>query len=433
MSSNERKDANKWFGSLAKDWSTVRIKTKFKVFNGATPKSDVFEYWDGEIAWATPADMYGVERITETKRKITEAGYNSCATTLVPVDSIVLSTRAPIGQVSIAGVELCTNQGCKTLVSFSDGNNKYLFYLLSVSGGILNSLGKGTTFLEISTSDLSNYEIPFPSITKQNLIVRFLDEKCSILDRLIALQEEMIAELQAYKQSIITEAVTKGLNPDVPMKTIDNDSSQSMPEDWNIGRMKYFIQFNPRNNKVFDDDSIVSFAPMECIGNGTLESKEIEYGRVNSSYTFFAEGDIVLAKVTPCFENGNIAKATNLQQGIGFGSSELFIIRPTKLHPGWLYYYLQNDNFKEAAKSTMTGTGGLKRVSPQFVTDHSFTYPSYEEQSAISDNLDRRCFEISELINVKKSKSETLKEYKQSLIYECVTGKRDCSGGEASA
>ena len=129
-----------------------KVKFLNKVVNGSTPKSSAEEFWDGEILWVTPEDLSKSDDpvIWGTKRQITPEGYSSCGTTMCPEGSIVLSTRAPIGSLGIASKSLCTNQGCKTIVPKENVFSKYEFYQLSVESDSLNSLGKGTTFKELS-------------------------------------------------------------------------------------------------------------------------------------------------------------------------------------------------------------------------------------------------------------------------------------------
>ena len=224
---------------------------------------------------------------------------------------------------------------------------------------------------------------------------------------------------------MITEAVTKGLNPDVKMKDSGVEWIGDIPEHWSIAKIKNICQFNPTNKKEYDENTVVSYAPMECIRNGSLLHKEICVRNISSGLTYFEENDIVMAKVTPCFENGNIVIATGLKNGIAFGSSELFVVRANENIRRFLYYFLQNDIFKKYAVSTMTGTGGLKRVSPTFVNNYSLAIPPTNEQQQIADFLDKKCSAIDSAIEKKQAIIEKLKEYKKSLIYEVVTGKRE--------
>ena len=198
-----------------------------------------------------------------------------------------------------------------------------------------------------------------------------------------------------------------------------------IPQDWSISKIKFVAKFNPQYTVQTKENDIVTFAPMECIKNGYCNSKEAVFQSSNNSYTPFQEGDIVIAKVTPCFENGNIAIMENLSSGYGYGSSELFVLRPFNIQTRFLFYYLQNESFKKIGCSTMTGTGGLKRVSPTFVQNYPIPHFNKTEQNDIVNYLDVKCAEIDKLITKKEQLIAELETYKKSLIYEYVTGKKE--------
>jgi type I restriction enzyme S subunit len=128
-----------------------------------------------------------------------------------------------------------------------------------------------------------------------------------------------------------------------------------------------------------------------------------------------------MAKVTPCFENGNIAIMDELASGYGLGSSELFVFRPTTANTKYLFYWLQNLDFIQRACSTMTGTGGLKRVSPQFVRNCEIHIPPLPEQQHIADYLDRQCAAIDAVLDKTRASIEEYKKLKQAVITEAVT------------
>lgn len=195
-----------WIGQIPETWEVGRIKHYFKMVNGATPTSTISEFWDGEIIWITPADMNDDGIIKTGKRNITNEGFQSCGTNLVPTGSIIISTRAPIGKINIAQNPLCTNQGCKSLVSRK--NNKYYYYYLISKKHILEFLGRGTTFLELSGFDLNNFNIPVPSSSEQQAIANYLDNKCTKIDAVIADKHAQLETLAAYKKSLIYEYVT---------------------------------------------------------------------------------------------------------------------------------------------------------------------------------------------------------------------------------
>jgi type I restriction enzyme S subunit len=234
-----------WIGEIPEDWEVGRLKDFFKVISGATPTSSNPNYWDGNIVWITPAD-YKTEDIyiNKSKRMITKEGLDSCATTLVPINSVIVSNRAPIGQVALTGIQLCTNQGCKALINRTNiVENKFIYYYLSIVSKPLNILGKGTTFLELSAFDLSSFNIPITSLQEQQKIAIFLDQKVSQIDHIIEKTKESIEEYKKYKQSLITEAVTKGLNPNVEMKDSGIEWIGEIPKHWEVVKMRDLFKF----------------------------------------------------------------------------------------------------------------------------------------------------------------------------------------------
>ena len=198
-----------WIGDIPADWEICKIKNKFSVFSGATPKSEHQELWDGNIVWITPADYKTTDKyVISGKRTISEEGYNSCGTTLVPENSIIFSKRAPIGSVAISKNELCTNQGCLSCVSKGNANVLYYYYVMSAFTEIFELFGSGTTFKEISFDAFSSFYIPNPDIKEQEEIADFLDRKCAEIDKLIADKTHLLEEMESYKKSVIYEYVT---------------------------------------------------------------------------------------------------------------------------------------------------------------------------------------------------------------------------------
>ena len=149
------------------------------IVSGATPKTGVAEYWDGDIAWATPADLSGLPtlRIATTARAITAAGLRSCSSVLLPPGSVLFSSRAPIGHVAINTVPMATNQGFKSLVPKPDmADPGFLAHWLRANKGYLQSLGSGATFKEVSKSVVEQVKVPLPELSEQRRIAAILDQ-----------------------------------------------------------------------------------------------------------------------------------------------------------------------------------------------------------------------------------------------------------------
>lgn len=186
-------------------------------------------------------------------------------------------------------------------------------------------------------------------------------------------------------------------------------------------RLKDVSLLNPQyKGKMLDKK--VSFVPMESLRNGAIDLQEILFADGKGKYTYFGDGDLLIAKVTPCFENGNIAIADNLQEGVGFGSSEIFVLRMNKkILNSYMFYLSQTSKFQDAACATMCGVGGLKRISPLFMRTYELSVPSISEQQRIVDYLDAKLSEIDKRVSVLEKQLDAYARLKKSIIHQAVT------------
>ena len=240
----EYKDSGvEWIGEVPSHWGIKKIKYVSKLVNGSTPKSDK-ENWNGEIKWITPSDIGPIKDqmfIVKSERTITTKGLQSCGCSVSPPYSLIVTNRGPIGNVIICKSEFTTNQGCKVLVPKDSYSVEFLYYFLKVSGQTLDSLGLGTTFLELSTNDLSNLKVPNPPNQEQTLISDYLEKKTSLIDFQIEKIQEKIELLKEQKTYLINEVVTKGLNPDVEMKDSGVEWIGDIPSHWERIKIKYLV------------------------------------------------------------------------------------------------------------------------------------------------------------------------------------------------
>ena len=167
------KDIN--LATQKKEW--IELRCLGKIVSGTTPKTDKENYWNGENLWITPAELRSDSYVvSSTERKITTEGIKSCSLQMMPKNTVLLTSRAPIGKVAISGVEMYCNQGFKNIVCKEELNPKYLYYLLKFNNEFLNSLGRGATFKEISKSILEKVKIPLPPISRQSEFVAFAEQ-----------------------------------------------------------------------------------------------------------------------------------------------------------------------------------------------------------------------------------------------------------------
>ena len=181
-----------------------------EIINGGTPKTSISEYWNGDNLWITPKDMGKLKSVyvDDTLRKITAKGLENSSAKLLPIFSIILSSRAPIGHLAINKKPLATNQGCKGLIPSDKVVALYLYYFLKKSVQLLNDLGSGTTFKEISGTKLSNVNILIPSIEVQNKAVKLLNNLAKKTQYLESKYQQELNSLEELKKSILEKAFT---------------------------------------------------------------------------------------------------------------------------------------------------------------------------------------------------------------------------------
>ena len=420
-----------WIGEIPRHWKVSAIKRNLQLYSGATPKTDNEEYWNGNIAWITPADYKTEDRwIEQGSRYITDKGFKSCAVSILPKGSVIFSKRAPIGLVVMNSSPLCTNQGCIGCIPLT-GNGSFYYYAMSICTEQFELLGSGTTFKEISATSFANFLLPTPSIVEQSLIANFLDKKCTEIDELIALQDQMIAQLTTYKQAVITETVTKGLDPNVKMKDSGVEWIGEIPEHWDFIPLKYLGR--TQNGISKGGDYFGEGYPFVNYGDiyknyfiGSNDASGLAKSTIEDQKNYsVVKGDVFFTRTSETIEE--IGFSCACIETIKNATFSGFLIRfrpyPEVLYPLFSGFYFRSTMHrqyfvKEMNIVTRTSLGqDLLKGLPVLL-------PPLSEQQSIANYLDQKCKEIDELISVKKEKIEQLKAYKKSVIYEYVTGKK---------
>ena len=186
-------------------------------------------------------------------------------------------------------------------------------------------------------------------------------------------------------------------------------------------RLKDITTFSPQyTGPAIESD--VSFVPMDSLRNGNIDYQTIPFKEAKGKYTYFGNDDLLIAKVTPCFENGNIAIASNLLNNVGFGSSEIFVLRSgKKVKSRYLFYLSQSRDFQDKACATMCGVGGLKRISPLFMRTYELELPTLAIQQKMVDYLDAKLSEIDHQVSLHTSKRDAYLRLKKSIVNKSVT------------
>ena len=279
----------------------------------------------------------------------------------------------------------------------------------------------------------------FPPPDEQKAISDFLDAHERLAARLVRNKRRLIALLNEKKQAMVNRAVTRGLGPNAPMKQTGIDWMSEVPSHWEVRKIKQVVAFNPSrteiSSKLEDNDEVV-FLPMENVSaNGELDcSARNKIRDLRNGYTYFERDDVVVAKITPCFENGKGAHLSNLETEIGFGTTEFVVLRPkAEIEPRFLYQVTMLSAFRQGGKVVMTGAAGQQRVPLSFMREFLFGLPDIEEQRAILDVVEKESATLTNAIIRAERAIDLNREYRERLIADVVTGKLDVRGVEIDA
>ena len=418
-------------GEIPAHWQVKKVTRLFSIGSGTTPPTSNPEYYGGGIAWVTTSELRE-SVVTSTEKTISEEAVGSFpALDLYPVGSVAVAMYgATIGRLGILGIPATVNQACCV---FSEPNGLdvwFWFYWLQCRRQYLISMSYGGGQPNLSQEILKSIRVPLPSLDEQRAIAGFLDRETAKIDSLVAKMERLIELLQEKRSALISRAVTKGLDPNVPMKDSGVEWLGEIPAHWEVQRLKRGAKLNPTASEVrhVPRTTEVSFVPMEAINQyGGLDlSQTKSLADVAEGYTFFRDGDVVIAKITPCFENWKGSITTGLANGVAFGTTELHVLRcSSQIDVHFMFYLTLVDSFRQLGESEMYGAGGQKRVPESFVSNFLHPLPPIVEQRAVAGFLDRETAKIDTLIAKVREAIDRLKELRTALISAAVTGTID--------
>lgn len=314
---------------------------------------------------------------------------------------------------------LCTERGIitsayVTLRKRQDLDSAFFHYLFhsydicKVFYGLGDGVRQGMNY-----SDLRKLDVLFPPPHTQQRIADFLDRKCAEIDELAALQETMIAELKRYKQSVITEAVTKGLDPNVPMQDSGVEWIGEIPEGWKVCRLKDIV--GRRNEKAINSN--MAYIGLEHLVGFSKEMVTTENVYDNEGANMCYVNDVIFGKLRPYLGKAKVIEETCC-------CSSEFLVLCNAQCPNYMRFLILSGWFIEIVNASTYGAK-MPRANADFILNMQVPDIPFTEQRAIADYLDKKCGEIDELIAIKQQKIEALKEYKKSVIFEYVTGKKE--------
>ena len=307
-------------------------------------------------------------------------------------------------------------------------DNRYFYYwfMFMYHQNIFNQMGDDGVRSSLNADDVLKIPIANISLSEQQKIANYLDKVCGEMDEMIALQEQMIEDLKAYKQSVITEAVTKGLNRNVPMKESGIDWIGEVPEGWRISKIKMIAKTNsgstPRNISNSDNSDIIWIRTTDInddvVNDSSIHLTLEEFS--SASCPMLDRGACVVAMYGG---SGTIGKSGFLDVRATINQALCSMEVNDSYHDKYLFCVLKAVRYYWMKYAV--GTRKDPNISQETVRNMFVPMPSLSEQQSIATYLDTKCAEIDDLIAIKASKIEELKDYKKSVIYEYVTGKKE--------
>lgn len=426
-----------WIGQIPSDWKVCKIlySLKMPLTDGPHTTPEMFD--DGVPFVSAEAVSCGNGRIDfdHIRGYISEEFYQECCKKYIPQinDIYMIKSGATTGKVAIVDTDRKFTIWSPLAVFRSNEQMviaKYMFYYLQSSGfqkQVELSWSFGTQ-QNIGMRALERLNITIPPIAEQKKIADFLDEKCGEIDSIRSDIQKQIDILNDYKKSVITEAVTKGLNPKTKLKDSGIEWIGKIPEGWNVKKLKYLCS-TITDGSHFSPETTLEGKPYITVSDVYNDKIHYEEAAKISEEDFFIlerngcrppKGAVLLSK------DGTVGRTAIVFDNSYVVLSSLGILVPNLnvINSSYLKYLLDSPNLQEQMKLAMAGSA-LRRITISKISRFIGIVPPLSEQKAIADYLDEKCSEIDATIADKQKQLETLDEYKKSLIFEYVTGKKE--------
>lgn len=423
-----------WLGGIPTHWPEKRAKYYFKEIDERSQT--------GEEEMLSVSHITGVTPRSEKNVTMFKAESNVGQKICQPGDLVINTMWAWMSALGVSNHDgiVSPSYGVYRPRNKQNYDNYFLDHLLRIEGYrseyICRSTGIRSSRLRLYPEKFLSMPVVCPPQEEQQIITRFLKAQDHLFRKFIRNKRRLIELLKEQKQNIINQAVTRGLDPDVKLKPSGVEWIGDIPEHWEATKLKRVVSFSPSKSETransADDDKVV-FLPMENISvNGDIDcSEKRTLSEVWNGFTYFRRGDVVVAKITPCFENGKGAYLKGLESDFGFGTTELIVLRPSKAIDGaFLRFLTSTKQFLLLGEQYMTGAAGQQRIPSDFVKNYPIGLPPIDEQLEILEHIREKSAEIDQAISRAQREIELMREYRTRLISDVVTGQVDVRGIE---
>ena len=439
MMERQYKDSGiEWIGRIPKEWDVKRLKNLCVSSNSLIADGDWIESQDISeegIRYYTTGNIGDGVFKEQGNGFITESTFEKLKCTPVyPGDLVFSRLNVPIGRSCIIPniYPICVVAVDNVIVRPDSSYDKQYLMYVSMCPGYQETnmlIARGTTMQRMSRTQLENIYLPIPPLPEQQRIASYLDKKCGEIDELIALQEKMIAQLTEYKQAVITEAVTKGLDPNAKLVPSGIEWIGDVPEGWRTMKTLYCLSMpitdGPHETPELYDDG-VPFISADAVSDGFINFDN-KRGYISEEYYeecckkyIPQQYDIYMIKSGA--STGRTAIVETDKKFTIWSPLAVFRSNRNVILPYYLLYTLRSDYYQKQVQNNWS-YGTQQNIGMRTLEKLNILVPSLPEQHSIASYLDTKCSEIDTLIALKRQKIESLNAYKKSVIYETVTGK----------
>ena len=390
---------------LPDGWRRVRLGEVCEIIAGQSPPSSTYRttpeglpFFQGKADFGVVSPVARVWCVAPKK--------------IAHPDDILISVRAPVGPTNIADVECCIGRGLAAIRCGKNANRDFILHALRNYEEALVNKGTGSTFEAINRDDLESFAIPLPPLAEQQRIAAILKKQMAAVEKARTAAHDRLEAVRALPAAFLRDVFPQ--------------SGEPLPDRWQLVRLGEVCEINPRRPSIDRrDETPTTFIPMEAVDakSGVVDSRVRPFGEIKKGYTYFAEGDVLFAKITPCMQNGKHAIARDLLDGIGFGTTEFHVLRPSEhIIAEWIHFFVRQSSVLLEATEHFTGSVGQQRLPQEYLFNRKIPLPPLVEQQRIATVLKNQMAAVEKGQTTAEEELDTIDAMPSALLRKAFAG-----------